>query len=332
MRKKEFTLAFLIENFFSEYLINQKQSSRHTIASYRDTFRLLLLFVAKTQEKSISTITLEDLHVDSILSFLNDLESVRGCSARSRNQRLAAIKSFFKHTGVRLPDKSNLIHRVLCLQSKSMTKKIVDFLSRDEQEALLKVPDQTTWIGRRDHAILLFAIETGLRVSEILHVKRADLHLDQHPHVFCLGKGRKERRTPLGKASTRTMREWLKEKWTDEIIFPNRLGGPMSCDAVQYLLRKYQEIAEKNCPSLKKKNLSPHVLRHTCAMNLLQAGVDPSVIALWLGHSSMDTTMKEYITANLELKEKSLQKMDPTKTSFRRYKPTDDILTYLEGV
>lgn len=332
MRKKEFTLSFLIENFFSEYLVEQKQVSRHTITSYRDTFRLLLPFVAKKMDKNLNDVVFEDLTVENILLFLNHLEVERGCTARSRNQRLGAIKSFFKHANIRLPDKSHQIHRVLCVPSKRVTKKIVDFLSREELEVLLKAPDRTTWIGRRDHALILFAAETGLRVSELLQVKKEDLQLDHHPHVFCLGKGRKERRTPLGKSSTTTLREWVKENNISSLVFPNRTGGPLSSDAVQYLLKKYQDIAAKSCLSLKKKKLSPHVLRHTTAMNLLQAGVDPSVIALWLGHSSMDTTMKEYITANLEIKENSMSKLSPTKTPFKRYQPANNILAYLEGI
>ncbi len=331
MRKKEFNLPFLVENFFTKYLVEQKQVSRHTITSYRDTFKLFLSFTAKILNKSVQDMELEDLNVDCVLSFLNHLESERGCSTRSRNQRLAAIKSFFKHTNVCLPDKSHQIHQILCISSKRVTKKIVAFLSREELEVLLKAPDRKSWIGRRDHALILFAVETGLRVSELLQVKITDIELNQYPHVFCMGKGRKERRTPLGKASVAVLREWLKEN-KSSLLFPNRTGGPMSADSVQHLLKKYQSIAGESCQALKKKTLSPHVLRHTTAMNLLQAGVDPAVIALWLGHSSMDTTMNEYITASLELKEKSLAKMSTTKTSFKRYQPTNDILSYLEGV
>lgn len=332
MRKKEFTFSFLIENFFTEYLVQQKQVSRHTVTSYRDTFRLLLPFIAATMKKNISNVGLEDLNVDNVMIFLNHLEKDRGCSARSRNQRLAAIKSFLKYTNIRLPDKSHQIHRVLSVSSKRITKKIVDFLTSEEIEALLKAPDRNTWFGRRDHTMILFAVETGLRVSEILQVKREDLQLDHHPHVFCLGKGRKERRTPLGKSSTAVLREWLKENPAETHVFLNRAGSEMSADAFQYALKKYQVIATKKCPSLKNKIISPHVLRHTTAMNLLQAGVDPAVIALWLGHSSIDTTMNDYITASLELKERSMIKMDPTQTTFKKYMPTNDVLTYLEGI
>lgn len=332
MRKKEFTLSFLIENFFSEYLVEQKQVSRHTITSYRDTFKIFLPFAAKTVGKNLRDLALEDLNVDCVLLFLNHLEVERGCSSRSRNQRLAAIKSFFRHTNIRLPDKSHQIHRVLCVATKNISKKIVDFLSKEELTALLQSPDQNTWIGRRDHVLILFAAETGLRVSELVQVKREDVELNQHPHVFCLGKGRKERRTPLGKASVAALKEWLLENDDSTWIFPNRTGCSMSTDAVQHLLKKYHQIASKKCISLKRKIVSPHVLRHTTAMNLLSAGVDPAVIAMWLGHSSMDTTMKEYITASLEIKERSIAKMDPTKTSFKRYEPANDLLAYLEGV
>lgn len=332
MRKKEFGLPFLIENFFTEYLVQQKDVSRHTITSYRDTLRLLIPFIASATKKNIKNLELEDFDVDHVLAFLNYLEKERQCSARSRNQRLAAIKSFLKHTNVRLPDKSHQIHRVLSISSKKVTKKLVDFLSREELEALLKAPDQTTWFGRRDHLLILFAAETGLRVSELLHLRREDLQLDRHPSVFCLGKGRKEHITPIEKSSALAMREWLKENSLASPIFANRTGGLMSSDAFQHSLKKYQLVAAKNCPSIGKKILSPHVLRHTNAMNLLQAGVGPPVIALWLGHSSMDTTINEYITANLELKEKSLTKMDTTKTKFKKYQPETNILAYLEGV
>jgi len=332
MRKNEFNLAFLIENFFSEYLVQQRKVSRHTISSYRDMFRLLLLFVASKQHKQLTEIVLEDLNVDTILSFLNHLESARGCGVSSRNQRLAAVKSFFRHVNIKIPDKSDLIHRVLSLSSKRTDHPIVDFLTLEELKAVMAAPNRSTWLGRRDHMLILFAAETGLRVSELLEVKPRDLSLDHHPNVFCLGKGRKERRTPLGKATVAALREWLKEPKTDHVIFANRTGESMSADNVWSLLKKYQKIAELNCMSLKQKRLSPHVLRHTTAMNLLQSGVDPSVIALWLGHSSMDTTMKCYITANLAMKETSLQKMSPPQTPYQRYKPSSDILSFLEGL
>ena len=332
MRKSEFTLGFLIENFFTEYLVRQKKVSPHTISSYRDTFRLLLKFVTKSKNKKLNEITLEDIGVDTILFFLNDLELNRASSARSRNQRLAAVKSFFKHANIKLPDKSNLIHRVLSLSNKRTDDRIVDFLILEEQAALLAAPDRSTWLGRRDHMLMLFAIETGLRVSELLHVKPEDLSLDRHPNVYCMGKGRKDRRTPIGKATLNALREWLKESKTNIVVFANRNGYPMTADTVQCLLKKYQKSAIKCCPSLKEKRLSPHVLRHTTAMNLLQANVDPAVIALWLGHSSLDTTMKVYIKANLALKEKVLGKVSSPKSPYRRYKPSKGEISFLEGL
>jgi site-specific recombinase XerD len=332
MRRKEFTLQFLIENFFTEYLTQQKKVSRHTASSYRDTFRLLLKYVSEGRGKPIATITIEDLQVDCILSFLNHLENSRKCGARSRNQRLAAIKSFFKHANVVLPDKSNLIHRVLSLSNKQTEKVLIDFLTPEESTALLAAPDRFTWIGRRDHMLILFAVETGLRVSELLNVKVGDVNLDHHPSVYCMGKGRKERRTPLGKASVLAMREWLKELRNENFVFTTQTGKPMTADAVQALLKKYQALAQESCPSLKNKRLSPHVLRHTTAMTLLLSGVDITVIALWLGHSSTDTTLKEYIKASIEIKEKALKKAAPTNTPFRRYQPSQDILAFLESI
>jgi integrase/recombinase XerD len=322
----------LIENFFSEYLVKQKKVSDHTISSYRDTFRLLLLFVVNSQNKKLAEITLEDLNVDTVLAFLNHLESERNCGSRTRNQRLAAVKSFFNHANTKIPDRADLIHRVLSLSTKSTDDKIVDFLTLEETAALLAVPDRATWLGRRDHMLILFGVETGLRISELLNVKKQDLTLEHHPNVFCLGKGRKERRTPLGKATVLAMREWIKEPKTDHVVFPGRSGERMTPDNVQTQLKKYQRLAEAKCPSIKEKRLSPHVLRHTTAMNLLEANVDLSVIALWLGHSSMDTTMKAYLTAHLALKEKSLQKMSSPQTPYQRYKPSTDILSFLEGL
>ena len=332
MRRSEFTLGFLVENFFTEYLVQQKNVSRHTVSSYRDTFRLLLHFTTENKKKKLNEITLEDLNVETIMAFLNYLESERSSSARSRNQRLAAVKSFFRHTNVKLPDKSNLIHRVLSLSNKRTDDEIIDFLTLEEQAALLAAPDRSTWLGRRDHMLMLFAIETGLRISELLSVKAADLSLDHHPNVYCMGKGRKERRTPLGKATLSALREWTKEPKTDVVVFANRSGYNMTADAVQASLKKYQQIAMRTCPSLKTKRLSPHVLRHTAAMNLLQADVDPAVIALWLGHSSMETTMKVYIKANLALKEKALKKASSPKSPYRRYKPSGSKLSFLEGL
>lgn len=332
MRKKVFTLGFLIENFFTEYLVQQKKVSAHTISSYRDTFRLFFQFVIISKNKKLNEIILDDLNIDTVLSFLNDLELNRSSSARSRNQRLAAIKSFLRHANIKLPDKSDLIHRVLSLSNKRTDDRIVDFLILEEQAAILKAPDRSTWIGRRDHMLILFAIETGLRVSELLNIKRTDLELDQHPNVYCMGKGRKERRTPIGKITLTALREWLKEPKTDAVVFANRNGHPMTTDTVQSLLKKYQKVAVQSCPTLDKKRISPHVLRHTTAMNLLQAGVDSSVIALWLGHSSIETTMKVYIKANLALKEKALMRVSQPKTPYRRYKPSKGELSFLESL
>lgn len=332
MRRKEFTLAYLIESFFQDYLVQQRKVSRHTISSYRDTFRLLLPFAATRGKKTVATIGVGDLNAACILAFLRHLEEERKCSSRSRNQRLAAIKSFFRHVSLLLPDRTHLAHQVLALVSKRGPKKLIDHLMADEVEALLRAPDRKTWIGRRDHMLILLGVETGLRVSEILSLRTADVDLGRHPSVFCLGKGRKERRTPLGKASVAALREWIKEMRGEDTVFTGRTGRPLSTDAVQALLRKYQVAAARSCPSLKNKRLSPHILRHTAAMILLEAKVDSSVIALWLGHSSVDTTMKEYIRASLAMKERALQQTSPTKTPTRKYRPNSAMLSFLESL
>jgi len=332
MRKKEFSLAYLIESFFIDYLVQQRKVSPHTISSYRDTFRLLLPFAATRSKKPIGKIHVDDLNVRCVLAFLRHLEEERKCSYRSRNQRLAAIKSFFRHVSLLLPDRSHLAHQVLSLVSKRGPKKLIDHLTATEVEALLKAPDQKNWVGRRDHMLILLGIETGLRVSEILNLRMTDVDLGQHPSVFCLGKGRKERRTPLGKASVAALREWLKEKRGEDLLFTGRTGQPLSNDAIQSLLKKYQKTAAQACPSMKNKRLSPHVLRHTAAMTLVEAKVDSGVIALWLGHSSVDTTIKEYIRASLAMKERALQKTSPTNTSLKKYRPNHATLAFLENL
>lgn len=330
MRRKEFYLAYLIESFFQDYLVQQRKVSRHTISSYRDTFRLLLPFAATKSKKTVATIGVGDLNVACILAFLRYLEDERKCSSRSRNQRLAAIKSFFRHVMLLLPDKSHLAHQVLALVSKRGPKKLIVHLTTSEVEALLKVPDRKTWVGRRDHMLILLGVETGLRVSELLNLRNADVDLGSHPSVFCLGKGRKERRTPLGKASVASLREWMKERRSEDLLFTGRTGHALISDAVQALLKKYQVAAGRLCPLIKNKRLSAHILRHTAAMTLFEAKVDLSVIALWLGHSSIDTTMKEYIRASLAMKERALQKTSPTNTPTKRYRPNSAMLSFLE--
>jgi integrase/recombinase XerD len=323
----------LLESFFTERLIAQKRVSPHTIASYRDTFRLLLQFSQKRLQKAPSQLTLADLNAPLLSKFLDDLETGRANGARSRNLRLTAIRSFFRYAALEAPDHSGLIQRVLAIPNKRQPRPLVDFLTRPEFEAVLAAPNRNTWLGRRDHALLLTAVQTGLRVSEITSLRQGEVPLSSGAHVRCHGKGRKERCTPLAKSTVNVLAAWIKEQGKDDgkILFPSVRGGSLSSDSVQHLLAKYVSAARKTCPSLSSKRVSPHVLRHTAAMELLQAGVDRSLIALWLGHESVETT-QIYLDADLALKEKVLAKTTPIKAKRARYRPDDKLLHFLKNL
>jgi integrase/recombinase XerD len=325
-------LSDLLQSFFTDRLMAQKRASSHTIASYRDTFRLLLLFAEKRLKKMPTEMMLNDLEAPFICAFLDHLEKDRKMGARSRNQRLAAIRSFFHYAAFETPELSTLIDRVLAIPSKRFDRALVEFLTTSEIEALLKAPARETWLGRRDHALLTLAIQTGLRVSELVGLCRDQITLTTGPHVRCLGKGRKERCTPLTHQTVMILKGWLKELGPKAaLVFPNSRGGQLGPDGVQYLLKKYASIAQKSCPSLGRKKLSPHVLRHTTAMQLLQAGVDRSVIALWLGHESVETT-QIYLQANLKMKEEILKKTAPLNTRSTRFRAGDRLLAFLQGL
>ncbi|MFZ0336716.1 MAG: tyrosine-type recombinase/integrase [Terracidiphilus sp.] len=325
------TLPALIERFFTERLMRQRRVSPHTIASYRDTFRLLLGFVHARIHRPPSSLDLQDLAAPTICAFLDDLEKRRSVSVRTRNLRLTAIRSFFRFIAFEEPAYSALIQRVLAIPSKRHDKRLVNFLTRPEIEALLAAPDRTTWIGRRGHALLLLAVQTGLRLSELTGLDRDSVVLGRGAHVRCFGKGRKERCTPLTEHTVNVIQAWLKEpsRSSSQVLFPNANGGRLSSDAVQAMLAKYLAAAGRNYPSLKRKRISPHVLRHTAAMELLQAGVDCSVIALWLGHESLETT-QVYLHAHLALKEAALAKLQPLNGKIpARYQPGDQLLAFL---
>ena len=289
-------LPALLQSFFTQRLIAQRRASSHTIASYRDAFRLLLHFAQKRLRKSPSELTVEDLNAPFLGMFLHDLENHRANGARSRNLRLTAIRSFFRYAALEIPQYSALIQRVLAIPNKKQLRPLVDFLTPPEIKALLAAPDRDTWLGRRDHALLLTAVQTGLRLSEITSLRQSDVSLHSGAHVRCQGKGRKERCTPLAKPTVSVLTAWIKEQGKDssKILFPSARGGPLSSDSVQYLVAKYAAEARKNCPALVQKRVSPHVLRHTAAMELLQAGIDRALIALWLGHESVETTQIYY--------------------------------------
>ena len=324
--------APLIQGFFAHRLPQQRVSA-HTVASYRDTFRLLLGFAHDRTGKAPSKLSLEDLDAALVGAFLDHLERERHNSVRTRNNRLAAIHSLFAYAALRHPEHAALIQRVLAIPAKRMNRQLVCFLTSDEVDALLAAPDRDTWIGRRDHALLLVAIQTGLRVSELSALTCGDLELGTGAHLRCHGKGRKERITPLTAEACAVLRVWLAERRGDtpDTVFPSRRGGPLSSDAVAVLVARHARTAGSQCPSLVTKTVTPHVLRHTCAMSLLAVGVDTSVIALWLGHEGVETT-QIYLHADLAIKERALARTAPTGTPPGRYRPPDTLLAFLEGL
>lgn len=321
----------LLQGFFTQRLRQQKQVSSHTIASYRDTFRMLLQFIHRRLHKAPCRLAFEELDAPLIAEFLQDLEKSRRSSARTRNLRLTAIRSFFQYAAYEAPAHAAQIQRVLAIPSKRYDRKQVQFLSQPEIKALVETPDTATWSGRRDRLLLLIAIQTGLRLSELSKLARKDLALGTGAHVRCMGKGRKERCTPLTKQAVALLKGWTRELPAEETtrVFPNARGGELSGDGVRYILAKHLTTAARVCPSLQKKKVTPHWLRHTMAMELLQAGVDRAVIALWLGHESVETT-QIYLSANLALKEKALAKtQSPVACRPSRYRPDDKLLAFL---
>lgn len=327
------SFAALLERFFTQRLMAQRQASPHTIASYRDTFRLLLCFAEKRLRKPPSALALADLDASLASAFLDDLEQNRGVIARTRNLRLTAIRSFFRYAAYQEPASSGQIQQILSIPSKRYDRRLVEFLTREEIEALLDAPNLQTWDGRRDRAFLMMAIQTGLRLSELTGLKRCDVVLREGAHVRCVGKGRKERSTPLTSQMVGVLKTWLKEptRGNPDLLFPNIHGGRMSADAVQHLVAKHVAAAQDRCPALKCKRVSPHVMRHTAAMELLQSGVEPTVIALWLGHESTKTT-QVYLDAHLALKEAALAKVRPFDTVPGRFKPPDELLRFLQNL
>lgn len=325
--------ATLLEGFFTRRLMTQRQASPHTIASYRDTFRLLLRFAQQRLRKAPSDLALGDLDAPLVLAFLDELEQHRGASARTRNLRLTAIHSFFRYAAFESPAHAAQVQRVLAIPSKRFTRTLVNYLSRAEVDALLAAPDRSTWSGRRDHALILLAVQTGLRLSELTGLQREDLSMGTGSHVRVMGKGRKERCTPLSKATRAVMIAWLREplKLPGQPVFPNAQGGRLSSHGVHYLLAKQVAKASGTCPSLGSKHVTPHVLRHTTAMDLLQAGVEQALIALWLGHESIETT-QQYLDANLALKEQVLARTTPPGAKAGRYRPDDKLLAFLTSL
>ncbi len=324
-------LAPTVEAFFTQRLATQRESSPHTIAAYRDALRLLLGFAYDRTGKPPSQLDVGDLDATLVAAFLTHLEQERGNSVTTRNARLSAIRSLFRYAALHHPEHAELIQRVLAIPAKRHQQTIVCFLAAEEIDALLAAPDRTSWLGRRDHALLLVAVQTGLRISELTGLACGDLHLGVGAHVRCRGKGRKDRATPLTSQTVDVVRVWLQERAGEpnQPLFPSRRGGSLSSDAVERLTAKHAAAAAALCPAIASKHVTPHVLRHTAAMQLLQSGVDISVIALWLGHESIQTT-QIYLHADLALKERAIARTAPPDTTPGRYRPPDPLLAYLE--
>jgi len=326
-------LAPTLQAFFTDRLVRQRQASPHTVAAYRDTFRLLLTFAKERLSRDPSQLHVDHLDAPLVAAFLDHLERDRGNSARTRNARLAAIRSLFRYAALRHPEHAAVIERVLAIPLKRFQRSLVTFLTEVEVEALLGAPDRATWTGRRDHALLGLAVQTGLRVSELIGLRCRDIHLGVGAHVNCLGKGRKQRITPLTRSTMDVLRVWLTERagQPEQPAFVTRTGRTLSRDALERRITKHAANATLACPSLREKNVTMHVLRHTAAMRLLHADVDTSVIALWLGHEQVETT-QIYLHADLALKERALARTTPADTPPGRYRPADSLMTFLEAL
>ena len=326
-------LAPLLERFFTQRLMRQRQASPHTISSYRDTFRQFLVYAQQCLNRPPSNLDFEQIDAPLVAAFLDQLERQRGLAVRSRNLRLTAIHSFFRYAAFELPTHAAQIQRVLAIPSKRYTRKLVRFLSRPEVDALLAAPDRSTWLGRRDHAFILTAVQTGLRLSEMTGLKRQDLVSGTGAHLRVVGKGRKERCTPLAKPTRAVLKAWLREppRGVHDVLFPSTSGERLTVHGVQYLLNKHRITASKGLPSLKQQRVTVHRLRHTAAMELLQSGVDRAVIALWLGHESVETT-QIYLEATLAMKEQALARTTPPIGKPGRYQPADRLLDFLNNL
>ncbi|SRR6266480_4927247 len=326
-------LPALLESFFLDRLMRERQVSPHTITSYRDTFRLLLQYTEKHLHKRPADLALADLDAPLLGAFLDHLEKDRGNSARSRNVRLAAIHSFFRYVALHAPENCGVAQRVLAMPSKRYVRRLISFLTAPEIDALLAGPDLSTWSGRRDRALLLLAVRTGMRASELTGLRCENVVLHPSAYVECLGKGRKQRRTPLRRDTVIVLREWLRERGgkPSDPVFPTRQGRALGHDGLDYLLKKHLLVARRHCPSLRQKRITFHCLRHSLAMSLLRGGTDRSVIALFLGHEQVETT-SVYLHADMQLKEAALARTSTGESRVRRYHPGDRLLAFLNGL
>ncbi len=330
---KNAMLPALLQRFFTDRLCQQMQASPNTIAGYRDTFRLLLQFVSDRTGRAPTKLKIEDINADLVGDFLAHTESERGNSARTRNTRLAGIRSFFRFVAISEPAYMLHCQRILAMPSKRYVRRTVSFLDRAEMDAILAAPDRSTWLGRRDHAILLVGFQTGLRASELINLRRCDVVSGSGAHIRCEGKGRKQRCTPLRRETLKVLEVWLRERAAadGDPLFPTNRGARLSRDALEGVVRRHTLSASRTCASLIGKRVSPHVLRHSTAMELHYHGVDQSVIALWLGHESIETT-QVYMHADMRLKERALESFTATASHPGRYHPDDKLLAFLEAL
>jgi site-specific recombinase XerD len=333
MTKTTLPLGPLVQNFFCQRLQDQQQVSPHTLASYRDTLRLLLIFVQERSGRSPDQQTLWDWNAKTILSFLDHLEKKRGCQARTRNARLAALRAFMRFVAQQAPETLALTSQVMAIPLKRFDRQLVQPLSAAEVEAILAATDPATQAGRRDRLLFSFLYHTGARVSEALQVRQQDLQLGPSAFVRLHGKGRKERSVPLLKSLARELKRALEQRRQEPaaLLFENRLGQPLTRSGVEKRLNQTVQRAAPHCVSLKSRAVSPHAFRHTTAMRLLQADVDIMVIALLLGHAS-PTTTHHYIELDLQMKRRCLNKLQLPKIKTARFKPAPKLLKFLEAL
>jgi integrase/recombinase XerD len=326
-------LAGSLQAWFTDRLVRERNASPHTIASYRDTIRLLLTYASQRLGVEPSRLDLGQLDAPLIGAFLDHLETDRGCSPRTRNTRLAAIRTFYRYCLLRHPEHAATIDRVLQIGPKRHERALVTYLTEPELDALIDAPDRASWTGRRDHAIIILLAQTGLRASELTGLCCGDIHLGTGAHATTIGKGRKQRITPLTKETAAVLRGWLAERGSPsaEPLFPTSTGTPLTRKALARRIAKHATYAAERCPSLTAKTITPHVLRHTAAMRLLHAGVDTTVIALWLGHEQVETTQM-YLHADLALKERALARTKPLDSKPGRYRPPDSLLRFLDAL
>jgi site-specific recombinase XerD len=323
----------LLQDFFCQRLIAQRNASARTVATYRDAFRLLLHYAQASIRKAPVELSLADLDAPLILGFLDHLEKDRGNSVRSRNARLMAVRSFLRYASLRAPEALPSIQRVLAIPTKRFDRPLLGFLTREQMQAVLSAPDRSTWTGQRDHVMLSTFYNTGARISEIIALRVVDAVLGRDASVHIRGKGRKERVTPLWPSTTKLLKDWLTRIRCDPAapLFPSRQGAPLSRSGIERRLRRAVEAAQQQCPSLQRCRISPHTLRHTTAMHLLESGVDITIIALWLGHESPATTHR-YVEADLAMKERALKTLQQPPTRNLRYRASDSVLAFLDSL